>query len=50
MNSSDDIRRAFLDYFRRHDHEIVPTSPLVPGNDPTRLVTNAGRGPGKEVF
>jgi alanyl-tRNA synthetase len=47
---SDDIRSGFLDYFRRNGHEIVPSSPLVPANDPTLLFTNAGMVQFKEVF
>src|SRR5260370_1074348 len=42
MQTTNDIRSAFLDYFARHEHEIVPSSPLVPRNDPTLLFTNAG--------
>ena len=39
---SAELRGRFLEYFRRNGHEIVPSSPLVPGNDPTLLFTNAG--------
>ncbi|MDE0713455.1 MAG: alanine--tRNA ligase, partial [Gammaproteobacteria bacterium] len=45
-----DIRNHFLDYFRDQGHEIVPSSPLVPGNDPTLLFTNAGMVQFKDVF
>jgi alanyl-tRNA synthetase len=41
MLSSNEIRKAFLDYFERTGHEIVASSPLVPHNDPTLLFTNA---------
>jgi alanyl-tRNA synthetase len=44
------LRSAFLDYFRRHGHEVVASSPLVPGNDPTLLFTNAGMVQFKDVF
>src|SRR5690606_27377135 len=40
--SSNDIRQRFLDYFHQHGHEIVPSSSLVPSNDPTLLFVNAG--------
>ncbi len=50
MKSTADIRQAFLDYFRERDHEIVPSSPLVPANDPTLLFTNAGMVQFKDVF
>ena len=50
MIASNELRRAFLEYFRVRGHEIVPTSPLVPGNDPTLLFTNAGMVQFKEVF
>src|SRR5690606_522288 len=50
MRSANDIRKSFLEYFRRHDHEIVPSSPLVPHNDPTLLFTNAGMVQFKNVF
>ena len=45
-----DIRRAFLQFFREHGHAVVPSSPLVPGNDPTLLFTNAGMVQFKDVF
>ncbi|MBV2091422.1 MAG: alanine--tRNA ligase [Candidatus Thiodiazotropha sp. (ex Ctena orbiculata)] len=50
MKTSADIRRAFLDYFAHHQHEIVASSPLVPQNDPTLLFTNAGMVQFKDVF
>ena len=45
-----DIRRAFLQFFREHGHEVVSSSSLVPGNDPTLLFTNAGMVQFKDVF
>ncbi|MFQ5549549.1 MAG: alanine--tRNA ligase [Woeseia sp.] len=48
--TSNELRQAFLDFFRERGHEIVPSSPLVPGNDPTLLFTNAGMVQFKEVF
>jgi alanyl-tRNA synthetase len=45
-----EIRSAFLDYFARQGHTIVPSSSLVPGNDPTLLFTNAGMVQFKDVF
>jgi len=48
--TSNELRRAFLEYFRDQGHEIVPSSPLVPGNDPTLLFTNAGMVQFKDVF
>ena len=50
MHSVNDIRAAFIDYFARHDHEIVPSSPLVPHKDPTLMFTNAGMVQFKNVF
>jgi len=47
---SSEIRSRFLDYFKRQGHTIVASSPLVPGNDPTLLFTNAGMVQFKDVF
>jgi len=44
------LRQRFLDFFARHQHRIVASSPLVPGNDPTLLFTNAGMVQFKDVF
>ena len=44
------MRRAFLEFFRDRGHAIVPSSSLVPGNDPTLLFTNAGMVQFKDVF
>jgi len=49
MNSSE-IRQKFLEFFESHGHTIVASSPLVPGNDPTLLFTNAGMVQFKDVF
>jgi alanyl-tRNA synthetase len=49
MNSSE-LRRSFLQYFERHSHRIVPSSPLVPHGDATLLFTNAGMNQFKDVF
>ncbi|HEX4847544.1 MAG TPA: alanine--tRNA ligase [Novosphingobium sp.] len=50
MTSTNDIRRSFLDYFGSNGHEVVPSAPLVPYNDPTLMFTNAGMVPFKNVF
>ncbi|MDH5182062.1 MAG: alanine--tRNA ligase, partial [Gammaproteobacteria bacterium] len=50
MKTSAELRNAFLEYFKKQGHEIVPSSPLIPGNDPTLLFTNAGMVQFKDVF
>ncbi|WP_271078175.1 alanine--tRNA ligase [Aurantiacibacter sp. MUD61] len=50
MHSTNDIRRAFLDYFAQNDHQVVPSAPLVPYNDPSLMFVNAGMVPFKNVF
>ena len=50
MPTANEIRTTFLEYFRRHGHEVVSSSPLVPHNDPTLLFTNAGMVQFKNVF
>jgi alanyl-tRNA synthetase len=50
MSGVNDIRASFLDYFAKAGHEIVPSSPLVPRNDPTLMFTNAGMVQFKNVF
>lgn len=50
MSSVNDIRKAFLSYFREEEHEIVASGPLVPRNDPTLMFTNAGMVPFKNYF
>ncbi len=50
MASLNDIRSTFLDYFAREGHQVVPSSPLVPRNDPTLMFTNAGMVQFKNVF
>ena len=48
--TSNELRQAFLEFFREKQHELVASSPLVPGNDPTLLFTNAGMVQFKDVF
>ena len=50
MISSNELRAKFLRYFEEQGHQIVESSPLVPGNDPTLLFTNAGMVQFKDVF
>jgi alanyl-tRNA synthetase len=48
--TSNEIRSSFLKYFEEHGHRVVPSSPLVPGDDPTLLFTNAGMNQFKDIF
>ena len=48
--SANDIRGGFLDFFAERDHQVVPSAPLVPRNDPTLMFVNAGMVPFKNVF
>src|SRR5271168_5062631 len=48
--TSSEIRASFLEFFRKNGHTVVPSSSLVPGNDPTLLFTNAGMVQFKDVF
>jgi alanyl-tRNA synthetase len=50
MQTANDIRTTFLDYFAKHGHRAVESSPLVPRNDPTLMFTNAGMVQFKNVF
>jgi alanyl-tRNA synthetase len=50
MSGVNDIRKGFLDFFARNDHQVVASSPLVPRNDPTLMFTNAGMVQFKNVF
>src|SRR6476660_854236 len=50
MMNTNELRRIFLEYFEKNGHTTVPSSPLVPYNDPTLLFTNAGMVQFKDVF
>jgi alanyl-tRNA synthetase len=50
MSGVNDIRKGFLDFFAKNEHQVVPSSSLVPRNDPTLMFTNAGMVPFKNVF
>ena len=50
MQTTNEIREVFLDFFKRNQHEVIESSSLVPRNDPTLLFTNAGMVQFKNVF
>jgi len=50
MKTTSQVRSAFLEFFARQDHTVVPSSPLIPQNDPTLLFVNAGMVQFKDVF
>jgi len=50
MASLNEIRSAFLEFFRRKEHALAASAPLVPQNDPTLLFVNAGMVPFKNYF
>lgn len=50
IKGSNEVRKTFLDFFAKNGHEVVPSAPLVPINDPTLMFTNAGMVPFKNVF
>ncbi|HRI41772.1 MAG TPA: alanine--tRNA ligase-related protein, partial [Bacteroidia bacterium] len=48
--TSNEIRKAFLEFFRERGHQIVPSAPMVVKNDPTLMFTNAGMNQFKDIF
>src|SRR5579864_6504864 len=50
MLTAKEIRKRFLEYFQKHGHALLPSSSLVPADDPTLLFTNAGMVQFKRIF
>jgi alanyl-tRNA synthetase len=50
QKTASEVRSAFLEFFRSRGHQVCPSAPLVPENDPTLMFTNAGMVPFKDVF
>jgi alanyl-tRNA synthetase len=50
MTELNEIRSNFLDFFEKNNHQVIPSSPLIPDNDPTLMFVNAGMVPFKNYF
>ena len=50
MLNTNEVRKRFLEYFKKHEHALIPSSSVVPHDDPTLLFINAGMNQFKDVF